>query len=286
MAVDVDFLRKQIISQLQNLNLSKEQKEILVRQINAMSDEELLEFVFKTQRQNQAQQAQQVQREQEQQKPQKQNIQITQTTPQAIPQTTLQTPLQTQQIQQIVPITQIQEAREVQKIQQAREVQAPCFFCEIVAGNVEISKIYEDDDFLIFPDIYPAVIGHSLLITKEHHIKEEKILELIRIIKTLKKAFYILGFNGINIVFNEGKSAGQQSDHFLLHLIPRKDNDEVQFGWKKEQVEKSSIEKISEAMRKTLEKVLEENKDKEIEPTKKINEKIDAILKFIKERKP
>ena len=44
-----------------------------------------------------------------------------------------------------------------------------CIFCQIVAGKIPSYKIYEDDEFLGFLDIYPRVKGHTILITKKHY---------------------------------------------------------------------------------------------------------------------
>lgn len=42
-----------------------------------------------------------------------------------------------------------------------------CIFCKIVAGDAPSYKIYEDDQFFGFLDIFPRVVGHSLLIPKK-----------------------------------------------------------------------------------------------------------------------
>lgn len=43
-----------------------------------------------------------------------------------------------------------------------------CVFCKIVAGQVESSKIYEDDEILAFMDIQPVRQGQVLVIPKDH----------------------------------------------------------------------------------------------------------------------
>lgn len=44
-----------------------------------------------------------------------------------------------------------------------------CIFCKIVRGEASCFKIYEDENFLGFLDIFPRVRGHSLLIPKKHY---------------------------------------------------------------------------------------------------------------------
>jgi histidine triad (HIT) family protein len=43
-----------------------------------------------------------------------------------------------------------------------------CIFCKIIAGEVESSKVYEDDHILAFMDLHPVNEGQVLVIPKEH----------------------------------------------------------------------------------------------------------------------
>lgn len=43
-----------------------------------------------------------------------------------------------------------------------------CVFCRIVTGDLESSKVYEDDRILAFMDIQPVRPGQVLVIPKEH----------------------------------------------------------------------------------------------------------------------
>ena len=43
-----------------------------------------------------------------------------------------------------------------------------CIFCKIVKGEVPSYRVYEDDDYLAFLDIFPLNKGHTLVIPKKH----------------------------------------------------------------------------------------------------------------------
>ncbi|UCF42678.1 MAG: HIT domain-containing protein, partial [Planctomycetota bacterium] len=43
-----------------------------------------------------------------------------------------------------------------------------CIFCKMVAGQIPVTKIYEDDVVLSFLDIGPVSDGHTLVIPKQH----------------------------------------------------------------------------------------------------------------------
>jgi len=47
--------------------------------------------------------------------------------------------------------------------------QNDCIFCKIVRGDLPSYKIYEDNKYLAFLDIFPYVEGHVLVIPKEHY---------------------------------------------------------------------------------------------------------------------
>lgn len=43
-----------------------------------------------------------------------------------------------------------------------------CIFCEIVAGNIPSYKIYENEKYLAFLDVFPKTTAQMLVIPKKH----------------------------------------------------------------------------------------------------------------------
>lgn len=43
-----------------------------------------------------------------------------------------------------------------------------CIFCKIVQGTIPDYRVYEDDKFIAFLDVFPRTKGHTLLIPKQH----------------------------------------------------------------------------------------------------------------------
>ena len=106
-----------------------------------------------------------------------------------------------------------------------------CVFCHIIKGDVQSRKIYEDDNCLAILDINPANPGHLLLLPKEHYaimpqIPDDIISYLAKITKDLS-AICLKTFKaeGTNIFIANGLVAGQKAQHFMVHIIPRMDND-------------------------------------------------------------
>lgn len=44
-----------------------------------------------------------------------------------------------------------------------------CIFCKIIEGEIPSYKVYEDENFLAFLDVFPRVKGHTLVIPKKHY---------------------------------------------------------------------------------------------------------------------
>jgi len=104
-----------------------------------------------------------------------------------------------------------------------------CIFCNISIGKIESKKIFEGKNFFVIEDISPVSPGHCLIISKEHY---ETILEapkeigeeLIDIIKKQSKRLIKEEFaDGIKIVQNNFKSAGQKVNHLHFRVIPEKE---------------------------------------------------------------
>lgn len=102
-----------------------------------------------------------------------------------------------------------------------------CIFCKIVAGDIPCFKIYETENVLSFLDIGPVNKGHALVIPKKHYkniwdLPAELGAEIITAAQAVGKAIVeVTGADGMNILMNNNKAAGQLVFHAHFHLIPR-----------------------------------------------------------------
>ncbi|MDP3916990.1 MAG: HIT family protein [Nanoarchaeota archaeon] len=110
-----------------------------------------------------------------------------------------------------------------------------CLFCSIAEKKIPAKIIYEDERVVSFMDIAPANSGHLLVVPKMHYQDIEDIPDnaLQELIIRVKKMAKVLGkiSQGVNIVQNNKKAAGQAVDHVHFHVIPRYETDTLQF-WK------------------------------------------------------
>ena len=113
-----------------------------------------------------------------------------------------------------------------------------CIFCKIVKDEIPSVKVWEDEKFLAFLDIFPATEGHTLIIPKKHY---ENIFDMPKdVLKdsaevAQKIAFLLkekLGAEGINLLNSNNKIAGQEVPHYHIHVIPRYSKDEFEIVFK------------------------------------------------------
>ncbi len=102
-----------------------------------------------------------------------------------------------------------------------------CIFCKIVKGEIPSQKVFENDHVVAILDINPATKGHVLVLPKEHYpilpvIPPETFKELFASAKILSRAIkQAVLVPAVSIFVANGAVAGQQSPHFLFHIVPR-----------------------------------------------------------------
>ena len=135
-----------------------------------------------------------------------------------------------------------EELKEFQKNQ--------CIFCQIVSGKVQSRKIYEDEKTIAILDINPANPGHALLLTKDHYsimpqLPDDEIAHVFMAAKSISNSMLRgIDAQGTNIIVANGVAAGQRAQHFMVHIIPRKDKDGVEFILPQKTMQEQEIESI------------------------------------------
>lgn len=106
-----------------------------------------------------------------------------------------------------------------------------CAFCELIRGAGEASVCYEDSVAIAFMDIQPVNAGHVLVAPRRHFesledLPREIAMHLFEIALQLEPAVrQVTGAEGMNMVVNSGRAAGQDVFHYHVHLIPRRVGD-------------------------------------------------------------
>lgn len=123
-----------------------------------------------------------------------------------------------------------------------------CEFCEIVKGNEEADIIYEDDKVMAVLNLKPASPGQILLFTKEHYpimeqVPDSEVTHVFKIANKLSTVlFETLNIQGTNIIVQNGTAAGQFIPHFSVNIVPRSENDGLNFQWEPKKLSKDELE--------------------------------------------
>ena len=133
-----------------------------------------------------------------------------------------------------------------------------CVFCKMVAGQIPVAKVFEDDVVLAFLDIGPVSDGHTLVIPRQHFERLHDCppdlfgqfgSRLGRIAKAVASA---MNSEGYNVLCNNGRAAGQLVDHLHFHIIPRNSGDGIFNRWPAYKYQEGKIEEVANKIRANL----------------------------------
>lgn len=99
-----------------------------------------------------------------------------------------------------------------------------CIFCKIAAHEAPAEIIYEDADFVAFPDIHPKAPTHLLIIPKKHIVSLQSVQEhdtelMGKLLLAAQKVAKERQKQGYKLQMHVGKEGGQIVDHLHLHLL-------------------------------------------------------------------
>ena len=155
--------------------------------------------------------------------------------------------------------------------------------CQIVANKIPSYKVYEDELTLAVLDINPANPGHILVMPRDHYsimpqIPQEEVEHIFLAAKMLSNAcLRALEVQGSNIIAANGVAAGQRAQHFMVHLIPRKENDNLDFEVPQKNIPEKELERIQGMLSESLgKKIMEKEKPMQIPLIPKRKEIVEA----------
>jgi len=111
-----------------------------------------------------------------------------------------------------------------------------CLFCEIVKGETNAAKVFEDDISMAFLDHRPLFPGHCLLVPKSHHetltdLPQKLIAPFFLNAQLLARVVEgALEAQGTFVAMNNRVS--QSVPHLHIHIVPRRKKDGLKgFFW-------------------------------------------------------
>lgn len=95
-----------------------------------------------------------------------------------------------------------------------------CIFCQIVEGKSPSFKVYEDELFYGFLDIFPRVKGHSLLVPKKHYYWVYDVPEFAEYWLAAQKLTRAIQ-KAMTPYFVTYVTHGLEVKHAHIHILPR-----------------------------------------------------------------
>jgi histidine triad (HIT) family protein len=133
-----------------------------------------------------------------------------------------------------------------------------CIFCKIVHRQTPSSIIYEDEAIMVFLDIRPLNMGHTLVIPKAHYvdifdIPENVLSQMYKVAKLVSSAVKkTTNADGISIIQQNGKAAGQDIFHIHVHVVPRFEGQKLPPFSELKEVERAKLDATAKEMRQRL----------------------------------
>ena len=106
-----------------------------------------------------------------------------------------------------------------------------CIFCSILAHELPASFVAEDETTVAFMSLRQPVPGHVLVVPRRHVptiydlAADEGGAVMSLAIRVARGLRHVYSPAGLNLWQSNGEIAGQEIDHFHLHLQPREAGD-------------------------------------------------------------
>ena len=106
-------------------------------------------------------------------------------------------------------------------------------FGMILAGKLPSTEVFSDSHVYCFLDLYPQNPGHTLVIprTYSENIHTANETDVIMCLRTVRKLIPALmnatGADGVTVITNLGRDAGQLVEYLHFHIVPRFKGDAI-----------------------------------------------------------
>jgi histidine triad (HIT) family protein len=100
-----------------------------------------------------------------------------------------------------------------------------CIFCKIAAGTIPSERVYEDEQVVVFKDIYPKAPVHLLMVPRQHVEGLDDLTPahdglMMHMLRTLPEVARRAGLtDGYRTIINTGRGGGQEVPHLHLHIL-------------------------------------------------------------------
>lgn len=109
-----------------------------------------------------------------------------------------------------------------------------CVFCAIVSQRSPATVIYEWPDAVAIVPLNPVTEGHVLVIPRSH-VDDAGVDPVVTASVMARAAELVTALPDANIITSKGAAATQTVFHLHVHVVPRRDGDELPLPWTPQQ---------------------------------------------------
>ena len=107
-----------------------------------------------------------------------------------------------------------------------------CVFCKIIEKKEPAKIAYEDENTIVFADIFPKAKIHLLICPRKHFIRlvdlpEKTIVDIMETAKKIARELKVT--HNFKLVLHNGAQAGQIIDHLHFHFMSNERGAEVKY---------------------------------------------------------
>jgi histidine triad (HIT) family protein len=133
-----------------------------------------------------------------------------------------------------------------------------CIFCQLIAGRLPASKVYEDGQVLAFMDAGQVNPGHVIVAVKPHvptiyslspELAAAVFMATVKVARAVKTSMQA---EGLTLLQANEKAGWQTVAHFHIHVLPRHGNDGVAFTWPAKHPPREELERLAGLVRQGL----------------------------------
>jgi len=123
-----------------------------------------------------------------------------------------------------------------------------CAMCEWIEQKKNM--LFETQNCVVMLAPEPMAAGHMVVVPKMHapiieSVPKDVFGEMFVIAnKASMSVFEGLQAQGTNVLIQNGVPAGQKISHAMIHVIPRRENDQLQLTWQPTQADPTQLEEI------------------------------------------
>lgn len=100
-----------------------------------------------------------------------------------------------------------------------------CLFCKIIAGKLPSDRVHEDEQVVVFKDIYPKAPVHLLVVPRVHFASLNELApehdalmaHMLHLLPVLARQQGL--DNGFRTIINTGPGGGQEVPHLHIHIL-------------------------------------------------------------------